>query len=171
MWFLSFILLKSYITLTELLMLNYPCDPGILFSHLVMSDSFQSHGLQHARLPCPSLPEFAHTHVHWVNDAIQPSHTCHPLLLLPSVFPRIRVFPMSQLLALGDWSMGASASASVLTMNIQGWFPLGLTDLISLLSKGLSRVFSSTTIQKQQFFSALLFMVWLSHPYMALEKP
>ena len=69
---------------------------------------------------------------------------CHPLLLLPSIFPSIRVsFPMSQFFASGGQSTGAPASASV---NIQGWFPLGLSSLISLLSKGLSRVFSSTTV-------------------------
>ena len=72
---------------------------------------------------------------------------CHPLLLLPSIFPSIRVFSNESVL-----SIGASASASVLPMNIQGCFPLGLTGLISLLSKGLSRVFSNTTVQKHQFF-------------------
>ena len=70
---------------------------------------------------------------------------CCPLLLLPSIFPSIRVFSMSQLFTSGGQYIGASASASVLPMNIQGWFPLGLTGLISLLSKGLSRVFSKTT--------------------------
>ena len=79
---------------------------------------------------------------------------CHPLLLLPSIFPSIRVFSVSLLFASGSQSIGASASAAVLPMNIQGWFPLGLTGLISLQSKGLSRVFSSTTVQKHQFFSA-----------------
>ena len=75
------------------------------------------------------LPEFAQIHVHQVGDAIQPSH-CFPLLLLPSIFPSIR---MNQLFTSGGQSIGASASASVLPMNIQGWFPLGLTGLISLL--------------------------------------
>ena len=75
-----------------------------------------------------------------------------PLLLLPSIFPRIRV--LSNELVLHVQSIGASASASYLPMNIQGWFPLGLTGLMSLLSKGLSRVFSSTTVQKHQFYSA-----------------
>ena len=77
---------------------------------------------------------------------------CHPLLLL-SVFPASQSFPMSRLFASNGQSIGASASASVLPMNIQGWFPLGLTGLISLMSKGLSRVFSRTTTQKHQFFS------------------
>ena len=78
---------------------------------------------------------------------------CHPLILLPSIFPSIRVFPISQQFASGGQSIGASASASVLLMNIQDCFPLGLTGLISLLSKGLSRVSSSTSIRKHQFFS------------------
>ena len=79
---------------------------------------------------------------------------CCPFLLLPSIVPSIRVFSMCQLFASGGWSTAASASASVLPMNIHGWFPLGLTGLTSLQSKGLSRVFSSTTIQKHQFFNA-----------------
>ena len=77
---------------------------------------------------------------------------CHPLLLLPSIFHSIRVFSKVPVLQSGGQSMGISASASVLAMNIQDWFPLGLTDWISLLSKGLSRVFSYTTVQKHQFF-------------------
>ena len=82
-------------------------------------------------------------------ESVMPSNhliLCHPLLCLPSVFPSIRVFPVSRLFTYGSQSIGASASASVLPMNIQGWFPLGLTSLISLLSRGLSRVFSGTTI-------------------------
>ena len=79
---------------------------------------------------------------------------CQPLLLLPSIFPSIRVFPMSQFFKSGSQSIGVSAS--VLPMNIQDWFPLGLTGLISLQSKGLSRVFSKTTVQKHQFFGVQL---------------
>ena len=78
---------------------------------------------------------------------------CHPHLLLTSVFPNIGSFPMSQFFTSAVQSIGASASASVLSMSIQGWLPLVLTGLVSLLSKGLSRVFSSTTIRKHQFFS------------------
>ena len=79
---------------------------------------------------------------------------CHLLLLLPSIFPQQQsFFPVSRLSASGGQSTGASASASVLPMNIQDWFPLGFTGLISLLSKGLSRVSSSTTVRKHQFFS------------------
>ena len=100
------------------------------------------------------LLEFAQLHVHWVGDAIQPSSPLSSFLLLPSIFPSIRVFPMSWLCTSGGQSIRASISASVLPMNIQDWFPLGLTGLISLQSKGLSRVFSNTTVQKHQFVSA-----------------
>ena len=81
---------------------------------------------------------------------------CHPLLHLPSIFPSIRGFKMSQLFASGGQSIGVSASASVRPMNIQDWFPLGWTGWISLQSKGLSRVFSNTTVQKHQFFNTQL---------------
>ena len=87
---------------------------------------------------------------------------CRHFLLLPSIFPSIRVFSNESVLRIkGGQSIGASASAPVLLMNIQGWFPLGLTSVISLLSKGLSRVFSNTTVRKSSAF----FMVQLSHPY------
>ena len=102
------------------------------------------------------LLEFAQTHAHWVNHAIiQPSR---PLLLPSPLALRLSyhqgLFSVSQLFTLGGQSIGVSASASVLPMSIQGWFPLGLTGLISLQSKGFSRVFSSTTIGKHQFFRA-----------------
>ena len=96
---------------------------------------------------------------------------CHPLLLLPLIFPS-GSFLMSQLFATGGQSFGASASASVLPMNIQGWFPLGLTDFISFQFKGLSRVSSITTVQKHQFFSAQLSLWYNSHIHTwLLEKP
>ena len=98
------------------------------------------------------LPELAQTHAHWVSDAIQPSHPWLPLFLLLSIFPSIRVFFQWVSLCTGGQSTGVLASASVLPMNIQSWFSLGLTGLIYLLSKELSRVFSSITIQKHQFF-------------------
>ena len=85
------------------------------------------------------LPEFAQTHVRWVGDAIQPFHPLSSPSLLPSVFPITWSFPVSQLFGSGGQSTGASASASVLPMNLQGWFPLGLTGLISMQPKGLSR--------------------------------
>ena len=99
------------------------------------------------------LTECTQTHIHWVDDAIQPSH-----LLSPPSSPALNLsqhqglFPVSQLFASHGQSIGASASASVLPMNGQGWFRIGLTGLISLLSKRLSRVFSNTTVQKHQFF-------------------
>ena len=101
------------------------------------------------------LLEFAQSHVYWVDDAIQwaQSLSPSPLLLLPSIFPNIRSFPMNCLFASHSQGIGASASTVILPVNIQSWFPLGLTGLISLLFKGLSRVFSSTIVQKYHFFS------------------
>ena len=98
------------------------------------------------------LLEFAQTHVHWVDYAIQQSHPVTPFSC-PQSFPASRSFLMNQLFTSGGLSIKASASASVLPKNIQGWFSLGLIGLICLQSKGLLRVFSSTTIQKHQFFS------------------
>ena len=97
---------------------------------------------------------------------------CHPLLLLPSTFPSIRIFPMSQFFPSGGQSIGVSASGSVLPMNVQDWFPLGWTGWISLPSKGMLRVFSNTTVQKHQFFSAQLSSQSNSHIHTwLLEKP
>ena len=115
------------------------------------------------------LPEFAQTHVHWVSDAIQPSRP----LSSPSPPPfNLSLHMVFQWVSYsrGGQSIGASASASVFPVSIQGWFPLGLTGLISLLSKGLSRVFSNTTVWKHQFFSAVFFMVQLSHLCMTTGK-
>ena len=101
------------------------------------------------------LPEFAQTHVHWVNDPIPPSHPLSPHSPTLNLFTALGSFPKSQAFASGGQRIGASHSASVLpTLNIQGWFPLGLTGLISVLTKWLLRVFSSTTIWKHQFFGA-----------------
>ena len=109
-------------------------------------------------------------------ESVMPSNhliLCHPLLLPPSVFSSIRSFPLSQFFASGSQSIGVSVSASVLSMNIQGWFPLGWTGWISLQSKGLfSRVFSNTTVQKHQFFSAQLSLWSSSHIHTwLLRKP
>ena len=92
------------------------------------------------------LPEFAQIHVHWVSDTIQLSHPLWLLFLLPLVFPSIWSFPVSQAFASDGQNIGALVSASVLLMNIQDWFPLGLTSLISLQFKGLSSIFASTTV-------------------------
>ena len=102
------------------------------------------------------LPEFTQTHVHWVGDAIQPSYPVVPFSSCPQSLPASGSFPMNQLFTWGGQSIGVSASASVLTKNTQDWSPLGWTGWISLQSKGLSRVFSNTTVQKHQFLGAQL---------------
>ena len=137
------------------------------FSHSVTSNSLRPHGLQHARLSCPS-PTPGSLLKLMSMELVMPSNyliLCR-LLFLPSVFPSIRSFPVSQFFAPGG--QGIEASASVLPMNIQDWLPLGLTALISFLSKGLSRVFSYTTVWKLQ--RSAFFMVQLSHPYVTAGK-
>ena len=118
------------------------------------------------------LPGFTQTHVHWVSDAIQPSHSLpSPSPPNPQSLPASGSFPMSQLFAWGGLSTGVSALASFLPKNTQGWSPLEWTGWISLQSKGLSRVFSNTTVQKHQFLGAqVCFTVQLSHPYMTTGK-
>ena len=128
-----------------------------------------SNSLQHTRLPCPSPTPRA------CSNSCPLSWWCHPTIsssVIPfsyclQSFPASGSFPMSQFFASGSQRIGASASASVLPMNNQDWFPWGLTSLISLQSKGLSRVFSNTTVQKHQFFGAHL-SLWSNslHPYM-----
>ena len=117
----------------------------------------------------PGLPvhhhllEFTQTHVHRVGDAIQPSHPrSSPSLPAPHSLPASESFPMSQLFTWGGQSIGVSALASFLPKKSQGWSPLRWTGWISLQSKGLSRVFSNTTVQKHQFFGAQLFDIMLS---------
>ena len=115
------------------------------------------------------LPEFAQTHVHRVSDAI--SSPVAPFSSCLQSFPASGSFPMSQLFASDGWSIGASASALVLPMNIQDWLPLGFTGLISLQSKGLSRVFPNTTDQKHVFgFQPSLWSNPHIHTWL-LEKP
>ena len=131
----------------------------LLFSCPIVSESLQPHGLQHTRLSCPSPNPGA------CSNSCPSSRWCHPTILSSVVlssfclqsFPASGFFPMSQFFTSSGQSIGVSASALVLPMNIQGWFPLRLTDLTSLLSKGLSRVFSNNTVQKHQFFGAQLF--------------
>ena len=131
---------------------------SVQFSWSVMSDSLRPHGLQHTRLPCPSPTPGACSNScpsrWWWHPTILSS--VDPLSSCLQSFPESGSFPMSQFFASGGQIIGVSASASVLPMNIQDWFPLGLTGWISLQSKGLSRVFSNTTVQKHQFFSAQL---------------
>ena len=135
-----------------------------------MSDLLPPHELQNDGIPCPSLfPKFPQTHVHWVDDAIQPSHPLLPSVSSwPQSFPASAPFPVS-LAVLHQrpkyWSFSFSIS---LPMNIQDWFPLRLTGLIYLLSKGFSKVISSTTIQK--LWCSAFFLVQLSHPYMITGK-
>ena len=137
----------------------------VQFSHSVMSDSLQPHGLQNSRLPCPSPTPRA------CSNSRASGRWCHPTIsssVIPfssclQSFPASGSFPMSQFFASGGQSTRVSVSASVLPMNIQDWFPLRLTSWISLHSKGLSRVFSNTTDQKRQSFSAQI-SLW-SNPH------
>jgi len=129
---------------------------SVQFSHLVVSNSLQPHELQHARPPCPSPTPRAHP------SSCPLSRWCHPTISssvisfssCPQSFPASGSFQMTQFFTSGGQSIGVSASTSVLPMNTQDWSPLEWTGWISLQSKGLSRVFSSTTVQKHQFFSA-----------------
>ena len=158
--------------------MDSPCPAAasspLLFSCSVASYSLQLHGLKHARPPCPSpLPEFTQTHIHRVGDAIQPSH---PLLSsfppAPQFLPASESFPMSQLFSWGGQSIWVSALASFLPKKSPGWSPSEWTGWISLQAKGLSRVFSNTTIQKHQFFSAQPSSQSNSHIHTwLLEKP
>ena len=131
---------------------------SVQFSCSVVSDSLQPHEPQHARPPCPSSSPGVHS------NPCPSSRWCHPTISSSVVpfssyawsFPASGSFQMSQLFASGGQSIGVSASTSVLPMNTQDWSPLGWTGWISLQSKGLSRVFSNTTVQKHQFFSTQL---------------
>ena len=138
--------------------LNMVASVSVQFSHSVVSDSLQPHGLQNARPPCPSPTPRVHS------NSCPLSRWCHPTIsssVIPfssrlQSFPASGSFKMSQLFPSGGQSIGVSASASVLPKNTQDWSPLGWTGWISLQSKGLSRVFSNTTIQKHEFFSTQL---------------
>ena len=147
---------------------------SVQFSCSVVSYSLWPYGLQFSRLPCPSPTSGA------CSNSCPSSRWCHPAILSSVVpfssrlqsFPASGSFQMSQFFASGGQSIGAPASASVLPMNIQGWFPLGLTGLLFLQSKGLSRVFSNTTVQKHQFFGAQSSLWSNSHIHTwLLEKP
>ena len=129
----------------------------LLFRRPVVFDSLRPHGLQYARPPCPSpsprvCPSSCSLHL-WCRSAVSSSDALFSFC--PRPFPASGCFPMSWLFASGDQNTRALASASVLPVNNQGWSPLRLTGLISLLSKGLSGVFSSTTVQRHQFFGVL----------------
>ena len=136
------------------------CSFSVQFSRSVMFSSLRLHGLQHTRLPCPSPTPRA------CSNSCPSSRWCYPTIsssVIPfssclQTLPASGSFSVSQFFASGGQVTGASASAAVLPMNIQDWLPLGLTGLISLQSKGLSRVFSNTTAQKHQFFGAQLYL-------------
>ena len=147
---------------------------SVQFSCSVVSYSLWPRGLHHARLPCPSPTPRAYS------NSCPLSRWCHPTISSSVVpfssclqsCPASGSFPMSQFFTSGGQSIGVSASASVLPMNIHDWFPLGWTGWISLLSKGLSRVFSNTTVQKHQFFGTQPSLLLNSHIHTwPLEKP
>ena len=145
----------------------------LLFSCQVVSGSLWPHGLQHARSPC--LPPSPRVMSKFMSIASVMPSKHHPLscphFLLPSVFPSIREI-LSQLFTSGGQRSGASASVSVLPMNFQGWFPLRPTELITLLSMGLLKVFSSTTVKGHKLFSTQLSLCSSSHNHMwPLERP
>ena len=130
-----------------------------------MSDSLQPHGWQDSRPPCPSPTPRVYSNScplgQWCHPAI--SSSVVPFSSCPQSVPASGFFPVSQFFTSGDHSIGASASTSVLPMNTQDWSPLGWTCWISLQSKGLSRVFSNTTVQKHQFFGTQLTLWSNSH--------
>ena len=147
---------------------------SVQFSQSVVSDSSRPHELQHARPPCPSPTPGVYP------NPCPSSQWCHPTISssgipfssCPQSFPASGSFPMSHFFVSGGQSIGASASASILPMNIQDWFPLGWTGWISLQSKGLSGVFSSIAVQKHQFFSVQLSLRSNSHTHTwLLGKP
>ena len=144
---------------------------SVQFSCSVVSDSLQHHGLKHSRLPCPSqLLELAQTHIHWVGDAIQPSHPLIPFSSCLQPFPALGSFPMSQFFTSGGQSIRASGSASVLPMNIRLiYFRIDWFDLVAVqgtLKSLLQHHSSKASILRHSAF----FMVQLSHPYRTTGK-
>ena len=146
---------------------------SVRFSHSVVSDSLKPHESQHARPLCPSPTPGVHSNTcpssQWCHPAI--SSSVNPFSSCPQSLPASESLPMSQFFTRGGQSIGISASASVLPMNTRDWSPSGWTGLISLQSKGLSRVFSKTMVQKHQFFSTQLSSQSNSHIHIwPLEK-
>ena len=151
--------------LSFLILCHFSCEQGLLlllFSCSVMSDYLWPHGLQHARLPCPSPSPRACSNSCPLSQWFPPtiSSSVVPFSSCVQSFPASGSFLMSWFFALGGQSIGASASASVPLMNIQGWFPIGLTGLIILQSKGLSRVFFNTTVQNINSLAFSLLYGW-----------
>ena len=137
-----------------------------------MCDSFQSHGLQHARFPCPSLSPRVYSNScplsWWCHPTISSSFT--PFSSCLQSFQASGSFPMSWLFTLGGQSIGTSASASVLPMNIQDWFPLGLTGWISLQSKGLKSLVQDHNSKTSILWHSAFFMIQLSYPHMTTRR-
>ena len=148
------IIVITWIYTQDKITYNYTHIHTSVFQGSVVSDSLWSHELQHARFSCLSpSPRVCRVHVHWISEAIHPSISSSAALFsFFQSFSASGSFPMSRLFLSGGQSTGASTSASVLPMSIQGWFPLILTGLISLQSKELSRTLFSTTVWKHQFF-------------------
>ena len=151
---------------------SFPKCLLLLFSHSVMSDFLWPHGLQPARSPCPSpslrVCSNSSPLSWWHHPTI--SSSVIPFSSLPQSFPASESFPVSQFFASGGQSIRASASASVLQMNIHGWFPLEWTGLVSLQSKGLPRGFSNTTVQINSSTLSLLYGPTLTSVYNYWEK-
>ena len=144
------------------------------FSHSVVSNSLQPHGLQHARPPCPSPTPGDYSNLRPLSWRCHPTISSSVLAFSSHLqsFPALGSFQMNQFFASGGQSSGVSASTSVLPMNTQDWSPWGWTGWVTLQSKGLSRVFSNTTVQKHRFFGAQ-FSLWSNthiHTW-PLEKP
>ena len=137
---------------------------SVQFSRSVVSGFLQPHGLQHSRPPCPSPAPGVHPNPCPLCRRCHPtvSSSVVPFSSCPQSFPVSGSFPMSQVFTSGGQSTGVSASTSVLPTNTQDWSPLGWTCWVSLQSKGLSRVFSNTTVQKHQFFSSQLSLLSLT---------
>ena len=156
------------------ILLQFSLFSSVQFNHSVVFDSLAIPWTAARQASLTITISWSFHRLMFIESVMPSNHLilCHPLLLLPSIFPSIRSFPMSQFFASGAQSIGVLASASDLPMNIQDWSPLGWTGWTSLQSKGLSRAFSNTTVQKHQFFSAQLSLQSNSHIHTwLLEKP
>ena len=178
-WTVQILILHRIVT-WEAHRINIHTTVQLQFSHSIMSNPLRPHGLLHTRLPCPSGFPCPSPTPGVCSNSCPSSQWCHPTISSSVVpfssclqhFPVSGSFPMSQIFTSDGQCAGGSALASVLPMNIQDWFPFRLTGLISLQFKGLSRVFSNTTVQNHQFFSAQLSLRSNSHIHIwLLEKP
>ena len=166
---------------------SFRCSLNLQYRYVLGLEQFSSVQFSSVAQSCPTLchpmdcstpgypihyqlPEFTQTHVHWVSDAIQPSHPLSSPSLLPSIFPSIRIFSAESVLCISGQSVGVSSSTSVLPMNIQDWFPLRWTGWISLQSKGLKTLLQHHSSKASVLQRSAFFIVLLSHPWL-LEKP